>query len=247
MKNQLLLIIFLFIGTSIAAQGLSGNRFVVFYNADYNGLNWSSISSVNRDNSIGYYNFEDDEEKSVLKSVVNLRHSLSLNYILNRRISTGLQFGFSRDSYGAIDLLVNNLTIPVTANYKYFSTEAEIKLFKAKKKGAIAPLGAYAAWRIGVSNVKTNIKVTELLFADAEETPTENLDFKAFSLALVLGNQFVVYKKMMINVGFEFKYNFVSKGEENAFNLNSNDQSAEARVLWNDIFRMRIGIGLAAF
>ena len=64
MKNQLLLIIFLFIGTSISAQGLSSNRFVVFYNVDYHGSTLSLLSnSFDGDHdSIGYYNFEDDEK-----------------------------------------------------------------------------------------------------------------------------------------------------------------------------------------
>ncbi len=241
MKNQLLLIIFLFIGNSISAQGLSGNRFVLFYNADYNGLSLTSFGSIDGDDSIGYYNFKDDEKKSRLKSIIHLRHSFSLSYVINRRISAGLQFGIARDSYGAG--VIDNFPVPFTANYNYFSTEAELKIFKVAQKGAIAPLGAYMAWRAGVSSVKTNIKVTELLFIDAEEIPTVNSDFKAFSLALVIGNQFILYKKVMMNIGFEFKYNFINE----ATNLNFGEESAESRVLWNDLFRMKVGVGLAPF
>ncbi len=247
MKNQLLLIIFLFLGTSMSAQGLSGKRFVVFYNADYNGLSWTAFGQINRDDTVGYYNFKDDEEKSILKSVVSFRHSFGLNYIVNRRVSAGLQVGLFKDSYGAGGEEGDIFLVPFTSNFKYFSTEAEIKIFKIANKGAIAPLGAYTAWKLGVSRIKTNVKITELLLLDSEEIPTIDRDFNALSLAVVFGNQFLLYKKVMMNIGFEFKYNIIMKDEDDRLSLNITSETVKSQVLWGDLFRMRVGIGFASF
>ena len=256
MKNQLLFILFAFITNALSAQGLSGNRFTFFYNANYHGSTFGAISAISSEANndvFGYYNFKDDEKQSILKSTINLRHSLSLNYVLNRRTAIGVQFSRSRDAYGAGIFTVDNFAFPLTGNFKLFSVELDVKRFKVRKKGAIAPLGGYFAIRPGISSVKTNVKLSSLLIPDAEEIETEDLDFNAFSLALVWGKQFILYKSIMMNVGMEFKHTFISADTEAVGGINNDsvfnldNESPKTRAYWNDFFRLTIGVGLAPF
>lgn len=251
MKKRFLLILFIFIGNAVNAQGLSGNRFTVFYNTNYHGSIFGALSVIleGEREAFGYYNFKDDEKRSFLKSAVNLRHSLALNYILNKRTSVGLQFSQTRDAYSAGVQPIQNIEIPFSANYKCSSVEAEVRFYLMKKRGAIAPLGNFLGLRLGFSNVKTNLKISELIFNDAEEIRTDFADFTAPTLGVFWGRQFIFYKKIMMNVGMEFKHTFITEDNvqdemsESVFDLGY--ESPKTRVYWNDFFRLTIGVGLA--
>ncbi len=246
MKKYISLFIIAFllqIGTA-EAQGISGKRLTVFYNADYHGSLLAAVQHNEFDSdAFGYYNYADDEDPSFLKSIINFRHSLNVSYALSRRVSVGGQFGFSRDAYGGEP---SN----ITANYKAYSYEAEVKLFNVRRKGGIAPLGTYFAMRAGLNKVLTNTKVSEQVRNNPEEMRTVGSDANLFSLAFVWGKQVIVYKKVMMNFGFETKLNFVGgteEGSEGDFLLDFSNENPRTRVFWNDFIRLTIGVGIAAY
>ena len=150
----------------------------------------------------------DDEAQSTIKSVINFRHSLNLDYTLSRGATIGFYGSFTRDGYG-VDFGADGPEY--SRNLASTSGGIQFKFFKVVRKGAIAPLGNYFGLKVGVNNTKLTRKANPFTLGEQD---LEDVDsFVAPAVGFVFGKQTTLHQKLMINVGAECNVPILIGGE----------------------------------
>ena len=222
--------------------GLSGNRISVFYDFDYSGSLYPRVFLA--EDNIEYYNILNDKKPLKLKAIINIRHTLRVDYALLRNVSVGVFASYHRDGYGVVSPLL------FSKNYTVFTYGILFKDFFLER-GGIAPLGNYIGIKLAINNVNAHNRGNPTIYG--EDYREHEFSFFIPMVGFSLGRQGVLANTLLYNVSFEIGVNIDNLGNfedpwatvspQNSFFDNKPDI---LQKLWgNNLFRLTFGVGIA--
>ena len=171
--------------------GLSGKRFSTFYNLEYAGkMVFSDFKNYKGD----YYNELEDSKPSLLKSIINFRHNVQVEYNINRKVTIGAFGSYFREGFGVVEPRL------FSKNYQSFSYGIAVKLFNIKK-GGLAPLGRYFSLKIFNNYNKIHFRGNSSIYGD--NFRTNEFTYSSPRISVVFGKQGILTRKVLFNVAVE--------------------------------------------
>lgn len=232
MKRLFLISICLLFIHNVQAQnpGLLGKHFVLHYNFDHH------IGSYN----YSPYNPDDPSIFNIVTGVIQARHEGELECVLSRRHSFNVNFAYFRG--GDRKELINYNTKEIGVSFKSYNVGSQ--------NSSIAPLGTYVKPKVFLLMSKytpLNPNAGSL---------TEITNFRHYGVSMELGRQSVIFKKLILDLGFTFGWVFTNRKEIGIFNNDSEGGSPFTQVFLNSPYKylllnralsFKVGIGFPLF
>lgn len=219
--------------------GLSGKRFSTFYNLEYAG---KMVYSDFDNNKGDYYNEINDGTPSLLKSIINFRHNVQVEYNINRKVTIGAFGSYFREGFGIVEPRL------FSKNYQSFSYGIAVKLFSLKK-GGLAPLGRYFSLKIFNNYNIIHYRGISNIYGD--NFRTNETTYSSPRISVVFGKQGILTGKVLFNVAVEAGILFYEEIDSSAlvpfYNIGYQTDDLMRSLNTAHLFRLTFGAGINPF
>ena len=251
--------IFFFFSCSAQISGYLGKRLIISTHVN----SMIAISGPTASNR-GIFKLYEEEQKSSF--ALSNRFSLEGEYVVSRSSSISLGVSYYKTGM-ALKVTTpsltggNNSTDAHSLFYNLSATGISIGFSKYQlHKGAIPPLGKYLRFSIWANTVNGAIldKKTSFNSSNIKQHDKININPKRFQFGIGLGTQenYIYLDKLVLNVGWEIRlpYSLISylnqpstSSSDDYNNQLKYNNSSDFRLLYHDLFTMKIGFGYLAF
>ena len=246
--NNIYILLFslLIVGQSYGqAPGLTGKRYSIFYQnvmaGNTLGTAFNQAERTPISNPGTYITLGEDPSQ-----VMNMQHLIQLDYATGRARSFGVALGYFRNGYGVFE--ENGFEL-LSKNFVARSLSLHWKRFNVNR-GGIAPLGVYREYSFYWYNISDYWSENSEYFSTPTRINEQTYNLTTF--AVNWGRQTIIAKEYLFNMGVEMGMVIPLRTGENFgttygdfFSLEAN--SVAQRMALFQFFRLKIGVGLAAF
>jgi hypothetical protein len=180
----------------------------------------------------------------------NKRIQAGAEYIIGRNLSVGGSYGifnsgleYNHNTYNSSSYYSYN-TID---KYKISSNVAGLylKIFKFRKKGAIAPYGTYG--KIGLLSVMIRGEFFERSSSSIPDPPEKLNSSTLILLNYGFGKQFIIKSRFIARVGADFGLNVFTLASSVTASSNTLERLAIKRISNGMVFNLEAGLGILLF